>query len=276
MVESNWSRSGTRTTRASLEPLQNIDSCLGELHVEIGLGTRELFLLNLQFTRVFASCHHLRVAQSVLCTEYSGRGDRQVFLQRCQSRNKTTFQILRNSDRCSRHISFGASNCGIGQVRIFRAFTDFLIDQQRLQPEQLISRPHLCPTLDYRDNDVVTSDTAFNFRVVGTLQRSLFSDGDKQFTACDRVSLHGLESTRRSDFRQDCRSGNSRQTENSNDCDGTFHGCSSGRLTGNGVHDTTCIPTICRSTQWSPMSTRLHSSATLLHRSSPAHLPQLP
>ncbi len=100
-------------------------------------------------------------------------------------------QVLRNGELRARHIRSGSFGPGSRQMSILRAFTDGVFERQRIQPDQFVSRLHLRTALDHPDDRAITSDFAFDFRVVRALQSPLFGDRDDQVATRDRVSQQG-------------------------------------------------------------------------------------
>ena len=58
-------------------------------------------------------------------------------------------------------------------MSILRAFVDEVFDLLVFKSDQFISSLDLRPVLDHPVNGAITSDVAFNFCIVGALQRPL-------------------------------------------------------------------------------------------------------
>ena len=78
-------------------------------------------------------------------------------------------------------------------MRVLRTLIDLLFDEERIQPDQHVSRLHHRTALDHPDDGVSTSDFGFDFRVLGTFEKPLFDYRDEQVATCDRVSQLGTD-----------------------------------------------------------------------------------
>ena len=142
------------------------------------------------------------MAEHVLRSKQAGLGDGEVLFQCHQLRAIPPLQVLRNGKLSSRHIRSESLGAGPRQMSKFRTFADGVLECQSIQPDQFVARLHLGTTLDDPIDRAVTSDFAFDFRVVGTLQSSLFGYRDEQVVARDRMSQHRTGFPRMADARQ--------------------------------------------------------------------------
>ena len=86
-------------------------------------------------------------------------------------------------------------------MRVLRAFTDGVFECQRIELDQFVSWLDLRTSLDHPDDSALTSDLAFDFRVLRTLQSPLLDDRDEQIATPDRVSQLRTGLLRRPDAR---------------------------------------------------------------------------